>query len=139
MRPGSGAVGGRDRAFSERRAAEIRRVLRRAEHETGLLFSVYVGTGDRDSREYARGLHAALGSRAARAVLVCVDPDAHRLEIVTGTEARPRLDDRTCGLAAMSMSAAFSVGDLVGGIVSGVSMLADHARQAPIKHRHDPA
>ena len=130
--PSGGPGGGRNHAFTERQASEIRALLRRVKDETGLLFSVYVGSADGDSREYARRLHATLGPEAQYGVLLFVDPAAHRLELVTGARARRRLDDRTCGLAAMSMSSAFSVGDLTGGIVSGISMLADHARHPPI-------
>lgn len=120
------------KAFSSSQAEDIDRVLRSAERETGLRFSVYVGEAQGEMREYASRLHAALDSDGSTAVLVAVDPGARRLEIVTGEEARLRLDDRTCALAAMSMTTAFSVGDLTGGIISGVSMLADHARRAPI-------
>ncbi|MQA86646.1 MAG: DUF5130 family protein [Streptosporangiales bacterium] len=130
-------AGRQGRAFTDRQASEIRDLLRRADQETGLRFSVYVGAAEGDSRDYARRLHAALGTDSSSAVLIFIDPGAHQLEIVTGADSCRRLDDRTCALAAMSMSTAFSVGDLTGGIVSGVSMLADHARRPRIAHQHD--
>lgn len=136
MLAGRGSVGGRGQTFTDRQASEIRELLSRVGRETGLHFSVYVGPSDADSREYACRLHARLGPDSARAVLVFIDPAAQRLEIVTGADARRRLDDRTCGLAGMSMSTAFSVGDLTGGIISGVSMLADRARGPAVKHQH---
>ncbi|MGH3319621.1 MAG: DUF5130 family protein [Streptosporangiaceae bacterium] len=125
-------------AFSDDQVHTIRRVLRTARAETGLRFSLHVGRAEGESRVYAQRLHAALGRDAPTAVLIAVDPAARRLEIVTGGEAQRRLDDRTCALAAMSMTTAFSVGDLVGGIISGVSMLADHARREPILHQEHP-
>lgn len=125
------------RAFTADQAREIDRLLRAARDETGVRFSVWVGQAPEQVRRHARRLHAALGREAAAAVLVAVDPVARRLEIVTGVHARRRLDDRTCALAAMSMTSAFGVGDLSGGITSGVSMLRDHARRMPIQHGHD--
>lgn len=133
---GSEPARGGGRAFTERQASEIRAALRRARQGTGLYFSVHVGRAEGGSRAYATRLHAELGAVAPSAVLIFVDPEAHKLEIVTGEQARRRLDDRTCALAAMSMSTSFSVGDLAGGIISGISMLADHARQSPVIHRH---
>jgi Domain of unknown function (DUF5130) len=122
-------------AFSTRQREEIARAIRLAEHEGGPRFSVYVGGLGNDTRAQAERLHAALGGDAPFAVLVAVDPGARRLEIVTGAEARRRLDDRSCALAAASMTSAFLAGDLVGGIVHGVQMLADHARVPRTLHR----
>lgn len=83
------------------------------------------GTGG--LRETAERLHGALGDRSDEAVLVLVAPGQRRLEIVTGPEARRRLPDRACSLAALSMTTAFSGGDLVGGLANGLRMLADTA------------
>jgi hypothetical protein len=47
------------------------------------------------------------------------------LEIVTGQRAARRLPDRICALAALSMTASFEGGDLAGGVVTGLRMLAD--------------
>jgi hypothetical protein len=51
------------------------------------------------------------------------------MAIVTGSHAKIRLADRACKLAVMSMAASFSEGDLVGGLLSGLRMLADQAGQ----------
>ena len=142
-------------AFSARQQEEITRALRVAEHESGLNFSVYVGTlrdgstastestatVDEDAatvRRAAQRLHAALGGDAPSSVLVVVDPASRHLEIVTGAEARRKLDDRDCALTAMSMVTAFSAGDLTGGIVDGVQKLAEHARQPRTLHLDSP-
>lgn len=125
-------------AFSTRQQAEIARAVRLAEKDGGPRFSVYVGGLGDDTRSQAERLHAALGADARFAVLVAVDPGARRLEIVTGAEARRRLDDRSCALAAASMTSAFLAGDLAGGIVHGVQMLADHARVPRTLHRDTP-
>ena len=82
-------------------------------------------------RATAERLHAALGDGAREGVLVLVAPGQRRLEIVTGPEARRRVPDRAASLAALSMSTSFSGGDLVGGVVTGLRMLADAAGRRP--------
>ncbi|MGH8866497.1 MAG: DUF5130 family protein [Actinomycetes bacterium] len=119
--------------FSPRQREEIVRAMRLAHQECGLLFSVYVGGTGEDTRAYAERLHSAV-ENPADTVLVAADPDRHRLEIVTGTTAHRALDDRSCALAAMTMTSAFAAGDLVGGITGGLVTLAGHARQPRTLH-----
>jgi uncharacterized membrane protein YgcG len=114
-------------AFSERQVREISRTVEAVSAETGVRFSVFVGRPEEDPGEYAERLHKALPD-PRHAALVMVAPNERRVEIVTGTEVRHRLTDRDCALAALSMTSSFSGGDLVGGIVTGLRMLADHAR-----------
>jgi uncharacterized membrane protein YgcG len=125
-------------AFSTRQQDEIVRAIRLAKRESQLPVSVYVGTLDGDSRATALQLHGALGAEAPATVLVAVDPGARRVEIVTGTEVRRRLDDRSAGLAAMTMTSAFQAGDLAGGISSGVLALAEHANVPRSLHTDQP-
>jgi uncharacterized membrane protein YgcG len=122
-------------AFTERQEQEIARALRVAREESGLHFSVFVGKAEGQPRAYAERLHTALGATAPSAVLVFVDPASRRLEIVTGDEARRRLDDRAAALAALSMTTSFAVGDLTAGLVIGVRMLADAARRPRVLHQ----
>ena len=110
---------------------EIERTLRKARQDTGLSFSVFVGEPDGEAHGYALKLHAALGENAPDSVLVFVAPGSRRLEIVTGRDARLRLPDPPCGLAALAMASSFSGGDLAGGIVNGIRMLADAAGRVP--------
>jgi uncharacterized membrane protein YgcG len=93
--------------------------------ETGLHFSVYIGGVDGDIRDAAEKLHAALGPVAPAAVLIVVSPGDRFLEIVTGKESARRLSDRACALATLSMTTAFTGGDLVGGVVTGLRMLSE--------------
>lgn len=123
-------------AFTESQIAEIERAVIRATTETGIRFSVFVGEPrDENTRLFAEKAHSALGDEAPDAVLILVAPGRRRLEIVTGRDVKLRLGDRTCGLAALSMASAFGGGDLVGGIVTGVRMLADAAGRVPAPSR----
>ena len=112
-------------AFTRRQRADIERAAREAEQVAGLSVSVFVGRLEGPSREAAERLHASLEDPDA--VLVAVDPGARALEIVTGEGAKRRIDERTAGLVALSMTTSFQGGDLAGGIVTGVRMLAQHA------------
>jgi Domain of unknown function (DUF5130) len=125
-------------AFSQRQAEALDRAVRQAEEVSDLSYAVFVGAFDGDSRSAAVALHASLGARAPRAVLVAVDPAAHRLEVVTGSEARRSLDDRSCALAAVTMTSQFAMGDLAGGITNGLRSLAEHARHPRTLHLDQP-
>jgi hypothetical protein len=111
--------------FTDDQLREISRACGTATAETGLLYSVFVGPVEGDVRDHAERLHAALGPRATAGVLVLVAPGERQLEIVTGKQSSRRLSDRACALAALSMTTAFSGGNLVGGIVTGVRMLSE--------------
>lgn len=113
--------------LDERQVAVVRTVIEEAEARTGLVYSVHIGPSEGDPRAHADRLLTALGAQAPLAVLTHVDPTARRVEVVTGTVAALRIDDRACGLAALAMGSSFAGGDLVGGVINGVRMLADHA------------
>ncbi|MGH8971054.1 MAG: DUF5130 family protein [Actinomycetes bacterium] len=125
-------------AFSQRQSDDVVRAVRLARQQSDLDVSVYVGALEGDTRAMALRLHGALGDRAPVGVLVAVDPGARRLEIVTGREVRRRLDDRSAGLAAMTMTSAFQAGDLSGGIANGVLALAEHAHAPRSLHTGTP-
>jgi hypothetical protein len=115
-----------DGPFTTRQLLRLDEALRLADRSTGLTFSIYVGDLAEPVREHAEKLLLQLVD-PAWSVLIAVSPNQRVLEIVTGPEARIRLPDRDCKLAALSMAAAFGGGDLAGGIVSGLAQLADHA------------
>ena len=123
-------------AFTQRQADQIRQALANARAETGLLFSVFIGPADGDVRDHALQLHASLGDDAANAVLTFIEPEARRVEIVTGNIARRSLDDRATALASLSMATSFAGGDLAGGIVNGIRMMAQAATKPPVAHQH---
>ena len=66
----------------------------------------------------------------AHSVLVMVDPVRRVVEVVTGAEVRRRLPDVRVNFAVLQMETAFAQGDLVGGITSGVAMMADTAAES---------
>jgi hypothetical protein len=115
--------------FTTRQLLRLDEALRLADASTGLTFSIYVGDLDEPVRAHAEKLHAQLGD-PPHSVLIVLSPNQRVMEIVTGGEARRRLPDRAAKLAALSMAAAFGGGDLAGGLVSGLSQLADHAGRA---------
>lgn len=98
--------------------------------ETGLRFALYLGDLGADARESAVRLHGRIDGDD-EAVLVAVSPEQRQLEIVTGSEAKVRIPDRGAKLALMSMVASFKEGDLFGGLLSGLGMLADQAGNKP--------
>ncbi len=121
-------------AFSPRQADHIRQAIATARAETGLHFSVYIGPADGDAREHALRLHAAMGDTATGAVLILVEPEQRRVEIVTGEGARRLLDDRAAALASLSMATSFAGGDLAGGLVNGIRMMSASAARPPVLH-----
>ena len=82
-------------------------------------------------RAGAERLHAALGDRSSTAVLLVVAPGQRRVEVVTGPGVRRRVPDRVAALAVLSMTTAFSGGDLAGGIVDAIRQIADAAGRRP--------
>lgn len=122
--------------LTQAQRAEVQRLLEHAERQSGLTFSAYLGPweGGRDGAE-------AMLERLAdpdRSVLVAVDPVARELEIVTGRLARIPLDDRACGLAALSMTSSFTTGDVLGGLRDGLSVLGEQARRMRVEWVDQP-
>jgi hypothetical protein len=115
-----------DHPFTGVQLSRLDEALTMAGRETGLRFSVYVGDLGADASARAAELHSELEG-AAEAVLVAVSPGQRVVEVITGPEARLRLPDRGAKLAVMSMVASFKESDLLGGLLSGLRMLADQA------------
>ncbi|MGQ0481216.1 MAG: DUF5130 family protein [Pseudonocardia sp.] len=113
--------------FSPTQLARLDEALTLVSRHTRLRFSVFLGELDGPARPAAERLHDEMGADGAAAVLIAIDPTRRELAIVTGPEAKIRLPDRACHLAVMSMTASFSEGDLVGGLLSGLRMLSDQA------------
>jgi Domain of unknown function (DUF5130) len=118
---GHAASGG---PFTPRQLSRLDEALTLSSRETGLTFSVYVGEFKPPARAHAEALFEQLDDGS---VLVAVSPGQRLLHIVTGPDSAKRLPNRACALAALAMRASFTSGDLVGGIVTGLRMLADAA------------
>jgi hypothetical protein len=112
--------------FTTPQLLRLAHALKLADESTGLTFSVYVGELEAPVRGHAEKLHGQLAEPEV-SVLVAVSPNQRVLEIVTGEIARRRILDRSAKLAALSMSASFSGGDLAGGLVTGLAQLAEAA------------
>ncbi|MGI8528984.1 MAG: DUF5130 family protein [Geodermatophilaceae bacterium] len=121
--------------FSLKQLTRLDEALTLSSRETGVQFSLYVGALGPDPRRNAEDLHAGLGGAAPDSVLVAVSPGERRLEIVTGEHTAKRLPDRSCALAALSMTASFNGGDIVGGVVNGLRMLADQVGKPSLTPR----
>ena len=120
-------------SFTPSQREWITRAVRNAETVSGLKFPVFVGVAEEDSSGYAERLHKAL-SDPDHSVLVMCDPEFHKLEIVTGSEARRTLSDLECRLAAAAMQTSFAGGDIVGGLATGIQQLGEAAHQPKTLH-----
>lgn len=120
-----------DGPLSVRALLRVDEALRLADASAALTFSIYVGELGENSREAAELLHGRLADPDV-SVLVAISPNERVVEVVTGSLARRRINDRDAKLAALSMSSAFAGGDLGGGIVAGLAQLADHAGRPPV-------
>jgi Domain of unknown function (DUF5130) len=131
--------------FTPRQLSRLDEALTLSSRESGIEFSVYVGELEEPTRQHAERLHSGL-PHPPDGVLIAVSPGQRVLHIVTGEHSTRRLPDRACALAALSMRASLSVGDLVGALVNGLRMLSDQAGRiseraagtplAPPHHHH---
>ena len=116
--------------FTPVQLSQLDEALTLASRSTGLEFSVYIGPLGPDSRPAAEALHAATPD-PPDAVLIAVSPGERMVEVVTGQRSARRLTNNGCRLAVMAMVASFKEGDLTGGLVSGLRMMADQAGERP--------
>jgi hypothetical protein len=116
-----------DSPFTSSQLARLDEALTLSSRECGLTFSVYVGALDAPTRAHAEQLFERL---TPSSVLIAVSPGQRVMHIVTGEQSADRLPNRACALAALTMRASFTSGDLTGGIINGLRMLADSAGHA---------
>jgi len=115
-------------------AHAVDRAIRDAEQACRYEFSVFVGSCDADvPREFAERLHGSLVA-PSRSLVVMVDPTRRLLEVVTGADVRRHLTDAEVELAVGHMREHFVDGDLTGGLVRGIHLLAEHARAPRTLH-----
>ncbi len=125
------ATTGKSNGLSPTQRQRVTSAIGTCRAQNGLDVSVLLGDlsldGDTTFTAAATQLHAALGTRAASAVLLVVAPGQRQVEIVVGEGLRRRVPDRVCALAVLSMTTAFTGGDLTGGIVDALRQIADSA------------
>ena len=119
--------------FSSAERYALDETIRKAEQQSRVEFSLFVGSAEGDPRTFATQLHNSLVA-PARSILIMVDPEARALEIVTGGYVRRTLTDKEVELTALQMQTSFAEGDLVGGLKRGIAMLAEHARPQNTLH-----
>ena len=112
--------------FTPVQLSRLDEALTLASRDSGLRFSVFLGDLGGKPTDTAQRLHGQMEG-SDESVLVAVSPEQRVVEVVTGPEARVRLPDRGAKLAVMGMVASFKEGDLLGGLLSGLQMLADQA------------
>lgn len=125
---------GAGEAFSFVAQQRLEEAVHSFEQETGMAVSVYVGGTEGDVDAYADALVARLPVHPQGLVLLLVDPGRRRTVIRTADAAVHRIDDAACALAVLSMTTSFGVGDLVGGLVNGLRMLAEAAAEPVTRH-----
>jgi len=123
--------------LTDRERADIERAAQRAGKLAGLTFRVLFAHADGDTRTYAERAHASLTDPAG-SVLIFIDPGARQTQVVTGSLAQRTIDDRAAALAVLAMTTGFSLGDLAGGVVDGLQMLAQYGHRPPILHTDTP-
>lgn len=116
---------------SERTGLE--ETIRRAEQESRVEFSVFIGTAEGAPHAFATQLHNSLVA-PARSIVIMVDPQSRVVEVVTGGWVRRTLRDQQSELAVAAMQSAFAAGDLAGGLRRGITMLAENARAPRTLH-----
>jgi hypothetical protein len=118
--------------FTQEQLERIEDARRDAEEMSGIRFWVRVGSFDGDVRvESERLLSWLVPNSRDAGVLILISPQERRLEIMTTAGAKRRLSDSAVGLAVLTMTSSFGVGDLVGGIVNGLHQLGEGAGRPP--------
>jgi len=123
--------------FSAGQRRQLQEAVDLARQICGLAFGIRIGPLPA-GRQSAIAAHAGM-SGASRAVLVAVDPGSRSVEIVTGTEAKVSLDDGACELSVLSIITGCEAGDVIGGVRSGLILLAEHARSPQVMFLDEPA
>jgi uncharacterized membrane protein YgcG len=113
--------------LSSAERASLDSVIRAAEQACRAEISVFIGRAEGDPRDFATSLHNTL-VLPARSILVMVDPGRRVVEIVTGGHVRRTLTDSEVVLAVEEMKSCFAEGDLAGGLIRGITLLGEHAR-----------
>ncbi|WP_261558061.1 DUF5130 domain-containing protein [Frankia tisae] len=119
-------------AFTSEQLERLNRALELAQKHSGVRFGVRLGSVRGDVRLAAERILSTLVEDPARdpAVLILVSPGQCFVRVATTPAARKRISDSASGLAALTMTSSFSLGDLVGGLTTGIRQLGEAAGSA---------
>ncbi|MEX5634438.1 DUF5130 family protein [Parafrankia sp. FMc2] len=121
-------------AFTPEQTDRLERARLAAQNSSGIRFAVRVGPLDGDPELAAERLLGSLADPDRdEAVLIAVSPGQRFVRVVTTPVAKKRVSDAAAGLATLAMTSSFALGDLVGGVITGLRQLAD-AAGAPSMH-----
>ncbi|WP_131765953.1 DUF5130 family protein [Candidatus Protofrankia californiensis] len=122
----------RGEPFTWEQRDRLERAQAAAQAQTGIRFTVRVGVVDGDARLFAERVLANLVELPSDpAVVVLVSPGQRFVHVVTTQAAKHRITDQAAGLAVLTMTSSFALGDIVNGIINGLRQLADAAGPHP--------
>ena len=122
--------------FAPEQIAGLSSTIRAADKAANVSFQTFIGRLT-EGRATALEVHSKMPN-SPDTVLIAVDPHSRGLEIVVGPVAKESIDDRTCQLAALTMTSRFVVGDLINGLRDGIGVMADHSHPRYIPHSDLP-
>ncbi|SBW22039.1 DUF5130 family protein [Protofrankia symbiont of Coriaria ruscifolia] len=122
----------RGEPFTWEQRDRLERAQAAAQAQTGIRFTVRVGVVDGDARLFAERVLANLVELPSDpAVVVLVSPGQRFVHVMTTQAAKQRITDQAAGLAVLTMTSSFALGDIVNGIINGLRQLADAAGGHP--------
>ena len=109
--------------FPDRQLIELDTALTNATRRSRARFAVYIGDLGADTAARAREILGSVPT-AANAVLLAVSPDQRAIEVVYGSGVRGRGVESSAPRSVAAAAAALREGDLVGGLVSALQVMA---------------
>lgn len=109
--------------FPDRQLIELDTALTNATRRARARFAVYIGDLGADTAARAREILGSVPT-AANAVLLAVSPDQRAIEVVYGSGVRGRGVESSAPRGVVTAAAALREGDLVGGLVSALQVMA---------------
>ena len=109
--------------FPDRQLIELDTALLNATRRSRARFAVYIGDLGADTAARAREILGSVPT-AANAVLLAVSPDQRAIEVVYGSSVRGRGVESSAPRGVVTAAAALREGDLVGGLVSALQVMA---------------
>jgi len=109
--------------FPDRQLIELDTALTNATRRSRARFAVYIGDLGADTAARAREILGSVPT-SDNAVLLAVSPDQRAIEVVYGSGVRGRGVESSAPRGVVTAAAALREGDLVGGLVSALQVMA---------------